>query len=396
MNRTPLAFGILALLMLVFTPYAANTYPIAATNTCTQLNSTFLACADGIPIKVQFSVTAPYAPSFGTFSVAQVDYANVSEPLNAFGNQCTVPSGSTSSCSVTISGIPLSAGNGTLAKSIKLKLTSISYPQISFNRSVNITIYHYLTANGSLYLRIYDSAYSEYLGENLTYGYFCSGYGICSSGVAYGISVAGAYLSLAEQNINHGSTQQAIYNVTEANRTLGGGRLQYNSFVSASNRIVNNVIRARYMLANLSNSYSLDYVSLNSCPTKNTTYGRNIASQISKAEGYPMQTTLNGSVTYLQLVMNISAYNNNAIAYCGGAKSKSSGSGLSARTIYIAVIAIVAILLIIYIVLRIRTSREIRRIREGADERKEESEKKDEEKRHGNQPEEEAGADEKK
>ena len=190
---------------------------------------------------------------FSPFTVSQVDYANVSEPLNSFGNQCTVASQSTTACSVTLTPIPLSMGNGTVQKSIKLKLISMPYPQLVFNRTVNVTIYHYLTPNESFYLGIYDSVHSRYLGQNLTYNYFCSAYGICNSGVSYGISVTGAYIQLATDNINHGSISQAIYNVTSANRTLNGGVLQYNLFVNTSNKIVNNVLLARYMLANSSN-----------------------------------------------------------------------------------------------------------------------------------------------
>lgn len=367
-------------------------------NTCMQANSTFIACMDGAPIKLAFSITAPVAPSFGSFDVTQVDYANVTEPLDIFGNQCVVGSGATATCFVTLNPIPLSMGNGTLTKTIWFQLRSIPYPQLVFNRSVNITIYHYLSHNESIFLQSYNSAYNAYARENSTYAYFCSAYGICSAGIAYGISVEGAYLSLALDNANSGMIQQALYNVSVANRTLVGGLAQYASFVNASNRIVNNVIRTNSLLANISSSYPSYKAMLNNCTTGNTTYLKNIETQVSNAESYPMQTTLNGSIKYLQITNNISAYVSQAIAHCSGRKSILSPFGnLFQRNTYLVILGFVVAIMVIYAILRYRSHMEVKRIRESVteEERKEEVEKKDEEKRHGGQPEAEAGADDK-
>jgi hypothetical protein len=375
MDRFHAGVGMVVLALLLLTASASLTvYPLSNSETCSQVNSTFIACYDGYSIPVSFSVTAPNSPSFGPFRVSQVDYANVSQPLDSFGNQCAVQSGATISCFISIKALPLSVGNGTVEKSIQLRLTSQPYPQLAFNRSINITIYHYLSHNESVLFSIYNSTSSAYLKDNATYGYFCRGYGICSANVGYGISVTGSYLELASENINYGSMQAATYNASVANRSINGLGSQYAFFVNNSNRIVNNVIEARSLLSAASNHYVNDEPFLNVCTVGNSTYGKNIQLEIQNAEGYPMETNLTGSVKYLQLATNISDYTNNAIAQCKTSGQSSGKTGvpgsISKNTIYIIIIAIILILILIYVVLRYRSDQEIRRIREDADEKR--------------------------
>lgn len=376
MNRIQAGFGILTFAFLALAASAVvAVYPLSPSNTCSQVNSTFIACYDGYSIPVSFSITAPYSASFSPFLVSQADAYNVSLPLDAFGNQCSISSGSTISCFVTLSPIPLSAGNGTIRKDIGLRLVSQPYPQLVFNRSINITIYHFLSRNESILESNYNFVSSRYKEDNATYVYFCQGYGICSTNVAYGMEVTGDYLALARENINHSSMEQAIYNVSVANRSLTGVGSQFAFFVNNSNEIFNNVIKARYILANLSNSYLPYRPALDNCTTGSTTYGKNIASQISGAEAYPMQTTLNSSERYLQLAQSISAYTDNAIAHCVSAKQSAptttkSAGGANKDTIYIILIIIVLIIIAIFGILRIRAEAEVRKIREEEDERR--------------------------
>ncbi len=387
MDGLRLAFFIVSIsLMAVLPSAAAGNLPGAAGMQCSQVNSSYIACYDGVPIGISFSIGAPYSSVFGPFTVTQVDYANVSEPLDVFGSQCTVQSGQTVSCFATLKAIPLSAGNGTVRRTIRLQLKSQPYPQLVFNKSINMTIYHYLTHNESVFLDVFNSASSRYAQYNATYNYLCNGFGLCSSSVAYGLSVSGAYLALASANIDAGLTAQAVYNASIANRTLAGVGGLYAAYLNDSNRVMNSVIRSRYVLERARNAYQHYESSLFNCSIGSTTYGKNILTQISEAESYPMQTTVNGSGRYSQLIANISSYTDNAIGHCGTNLGKLPGSislgSFSKNALYI-IAAIAAAIAALFLILRFRSSKEVEKIRQEIEEKVEEmhKEKKEEEKK---------------
>ena len=357
---------------------AAQGYIVGSQNICTQSNATFIACYDGNPMNFTFQISAPYAVGYGPYIAYAIDNNNVSEPLNLFGSICSIPGGETVECMVTLNPMPLSSGNGIVIKNIRLKLQSQPYPQLSFNRSVNVTIYHYLTRNQSIFQNKYQSTFSQYISENETYGYFCSGYGICKGSIGYGISVAGAYLGLASQNAQKDDVGSAMSNVSIANDTLRAQEGEYLLFVNRSNMIINNVIKGHYLLAATWNTFKPYSSKLYNCPTGNTTYGKNIFTQIGNAENYPMETTLNGSDRYIQTVSNISAYTSNALQKCAGvgaANSTSTGgflSGLSNADKYIIVGIIAASIIAIYLILRFKGSREVEAMRREIEDRAEE------------------------
>ncbi len=384
----------IASLFLTILPPVQAALPAAVQGACIQTNATFISCADGIPVRFGFSITGPNAPGFGSFSVTPLDYANVSEPLDSFGNACQVGSGEAAYCTVILSPASVFALNGTVKKEILLRLDSISYPQLKFNSSVNVTIFHYLDKNESLFVSTYLQAFSRYALENDTYLYFCNSYNICNSGVSYGINVAGSYLALAGYDAKLGLIPGAMDNASVANRSLAGGTADYVSFVNTSNRIVNNVIKANYLLAAVSNSYSANKIAIGNCTVGGMTYSKNIGEQLNSTEAYPMQNTLNGSIRYLQEVKNLSTYNADAVTRCSSSE-KNGGAASFFHDIYgknlpeiILIIAI--IILAIYAVLRYRSHIEVKRIRDAA-----KDETADEEMRHGEQPEAEAGADDK-
>lgn len=361
---------------------------------CAPFNATMLACRDGYPIKVSFSVSAPYPLFYGSFTVMPADTANVSEAVDSFGNQCSVPSGSTQTCSVNLKPIPLLQGNGTIKETIKLGLRSTSYPQIVFNDSFNVSIYHYLDQNESAFIRAYNRTFFMYEHENESYGYFCDVYGICNSEVGYGIAISGRYLAFAYQDANQSFFENAYYNMSVANSTLADGYGQYSAFVNQSNGILENWILARYQLASDANKFNANSAGLEKCGE-----AANISDGINNTGASGVQTTLNSSINYKKKVANLTSYENSEIVRCASASGASSPtglvSGIEGNRIYLVLVAVVIIVLV-YAVLRFRSHREVKKIREeAASEKAHEAleEKKDDEKRHGEQPEAEAGAD---
>lgn len=403
MQRTQATFfvaGIAAIFLWIFGAYSgAVIVNPGATGNCNYLNSTFIACKDGVPINISFLVNAPYPQSYGTFAVSTVDTANVTEALDSFGNPCTVPSGSSNACFVTLKAIPISMGNGTIPKSIKLRLRSIPYPQLVFNNSINITIYHYLDHNGTLFENEYTATLAQYQYENSSYRYFCIAYSICNSGLGYGIQLAGSYLQFAAINANKGTIKQALYNISAANSTMGSGYSSFLIFVNTSNRIINNQVQAQYIIANSINQFNAYRAKLTNCSVGNTNYAARIGRGLNNSLAYPRQTVLNGSQIYLGYVNNVSAYEANAIGYCANGKaappSGNQSSGFLQKYWVDIVVGVVIIIIALYALMRFRSAQEIKRIREGAEEKKheeEEREKADEERRHGDQPEQEAGS----
>ena len=386
------SFLLIALALLLPLQHAASAI-LNPSGPCAPFNTTLLACRDGYPITVSFSVSAPYPLFYGSFTVMPADTTNVSEAVDSFGNQCSLQSGSTQTCSVNLKPIPLLQGNGTIKKTVLLRLRSTSYPQIVFNDSFNISIYHYLDQNESIFIRAYNQTFLRYEAENESYSYFCGVYGICNSQVGYGIALSGSYLAFSYQDASQNLLSNAYYNVSVANSTLSGEYGQYSAFVNQSNKILQNWVSARYQLANDTNKFNANEAALAKCGI-----ATNIADGINNTAASSMPTTLNGSANYKGKVANFTDYEDGEISRCLSGSGVSSATGfissIEGNSIYL-ILIVVIIIVLVYAVLRFRSHREVKRIREEAVTEKAHealAEKKDDEKRHGEQPEAEAGA----
>lgn len=355
----------IALFAVVFALFAAFAHaaPVSLPSSCNQINSSFAVCRDGTPITIGFSVTGPNEPGFGNFQVIQVGNSTLSEPIDSFGNQCIVASSQTNYCYATLNPIPLTSGNGTQEYMVRLLLKSIPYPQLTFNRTFNITISHYIDRNDSIFISEYLSTLAAYQNENNTYSYFCDAYGICDKNIAYNIGIAGVYLDLSGYNIDHGTVTQAIFNTSVANRSITDGQQSYQLFINTSNNVVHNVVLSNYLLAKEYNYYEGNESRLNNCSVGGSTYGNNIRTEIANAESYPMQNSLNGSARYLGLVRNISTYEIQAVKSCKSGKPLASPLGTAGSIWPEAIIAIIAIIIVIYVILVYRGHQEVKRIR---------------------------------
>ncbi|MGC8587083.1 MAG: hypothetical protein ACP5K9_02215 [Candidatus Micrarchaeia archaeon] len=270
------------------------------TQKCVQLNESYISCPDGANITLTFSASAPYAPYYGNFTVYPTDFANESMPTNIYGRICSVPSSSTVTCFMTIKPISLFSGNGTASRKITLLLVSENYPQVRFEQYFNITIEHYQSPFGYTILSIYRGVNSTYVNMSSVYNYFCSTYEVCNSSLGSSLYYAGSEISKASASISNSSLQQAYAELMLANTTLTNSEAEYSSFVSMSNKISNNIIKAKYLIANATDIYLANAGKLSNCTFLNgTSYANYINSSIKSISSYSMLNTLQSSSAYL-------------------------------------------------------------------------------------------------
>ena len=97
---------LLLLLVLGSNVYALNVSQIysGSGERCLQLTPSNITCPDGIPIVTSFALSSQSYPYYyyGNFTAYALRGENMSSPVNAYGEPCTVSSSSTSVCFVTI------------------------------------------------------------------------------------------------------------------------------------------------------------------------------------------------------------------------------------------------------------------------------------------------------
>jgi len=238
---------------------------------CKQLNASFISCPDGVPIKVVFSLSAPYNPPYlGSFAVYPVQYWNTSEVMNIYGNgRCIVSWSNTSVCMLYLNPVPPINGNGIINRTIPLRLVSSLYPQVTFNRTINVTINHYITSGEASLLSLYNNVYANLTSIETSYNYFCKLYSVCSPALEANISSASNALSLASQQLNNSLLYASYYNISIANTTINKMYPSFQAFVNSSNKIVENIITAKYILANITNTYYVKKSLLENCTFPN-------------------------------------------------------------------------------------------------------------------------------
>jgi len=334
---------------------------------CKQLNASYLSCPDGVPIKVVFSLSAPYSPPYlGNFTVYPVQYWNTSEIMNIYGNgKCIVSWSSTSACMLYLNPIPPIDENGIIKRIIPLKLVSSLYPQVTFNRTINVTISHYITSGEAYLLSLYNNVYANLTSIEASYNYFCKLYSICSPALEANISLASNALSLASQQLNNSLLYASYYNISLANTTLSKIYPSFQAFVNSSNKIVENIIKARYILANITNTYYMKRALLENCTFPNrSTYSTYINNSINMLRGYTTLNTINNSEAYLSLVKNLKANETSLINAC---QSKHS-IGISLNTgmgfkYMLYLFGAIIIILAAYALFRLNEIREVNKVR---------------------------------
>ena len=357
-------FGIIILSSLASSFSVSNLY---SPGVCKQLNASYLSCPDGVPIKVVFSLSAPYEPPYlGNFTAYPVQYWNTSEVMNIYGNgKCVVSWSSTSACMLYLNPIPPIDGNGVINRTIPLKLISSVYPQVTFNRTINVTISHYITSGEAYLLSLYDNVYANLTSIEASYNYFCNLYSVCSPALEANISLASNALSLASQQLNNSLLYASYYNVSLANTTLNKMYPSFQAFVNSSNKIVENIIKARYILANITNSYYMKRALLENCTfTNGSKYSTYINNSINMLSGYSTLNTINNSEVYLSLVKNLKANETSLISACQSKHSIVISFNNSMGFKYMLYLfGAIIIILAAYALLRLNEIREVNKVR---------------------------------
>ncbi len=324
---------------------------------CNQTSANLISCQDGKPITVAFSVSAPYAPIYGTFTAYPTDYANETFPIDFYGSLCTISSSSTKTCFLTLNPISPFQGNGTVAKTISIKFVSSNYPQISFTNSFNITIVHTATPETSALVSLYDSVNGTYNSMSNVYYSRCTSYDVCWANLSGTLQATHAQLANASSQVLHSRLDAAYYNISIANRSITSMNPTYDLYVNISNRIINNVVKANYLISNATALYYNDTKQLSNCTFANgTSYDSYVSNSLAPLRTYPMLNTVSGSTGYLNLATNVSSKEDALVRACISAKpilpkiSIEAPSGATRYLEYVGVIAIVAFA--IYMLLR--------------------------------------------
>jgi len=357
-------FGIMLLSSLVSSFSISTLY---SPGVCKQLNASYLSCPDGVPIKVVFSLSAPYNPPYlGNFTVYPIQYWNTSEVMNVYGNgKCIVSWSSTSVCMLYLDPIPPVNGNGIINRAIPLKLASSVYPQVTFNRTINVTISHYITSGEAYLLSLYNNVYANLTSIEASYNYFCKLYSVCSPALEGNISLASNALSLASQQLNNSLLYASYYNISLANTTLDKMYPSFQAFVNSSNKIVENIITAKYILANITNTYYAKRTLLENCTFPNgSKYSTYINNSINMLSGYSTLNTLNNSEAYLSLVKNLKANETSLINVCQSKHSIGISFNSSMGFKYMLYLfGAIIIILAAYALFRLNEIREVNKVR---------------------------------
>jgi hypothetical protein len=363
-------YTLLFFIAMIASTYAFSTASIFSVGQCKQVNASYLVCPDGIPIKVSFSISAPYAPPYmGNFSVYPIQYWNTSEVTNIYNGRCIVPASETTTCFVTLNAIPIATSNGIANRQIELKLVSSAYPQMVFNESLNITIQHYETSGEQFIENLYNTTSSMLYKDNYTYTYFCSIYSICSTGISSNMTYAARAIANARSQLYNSMLEAAYANITLANATLYNMLGSFSSFANTSNLIVSTDIKARYLLTNSTNAYYKHEKELYNCTFSNgTRYSSYIGNAIKGLNNYSTLNTLNGADAYLNLSTRLNANETMLIRSCiSGYAAPISIKLPIGFNLLLYLFAAVIVILLVYAALRFIDSRTVSKMREAPD-----------------------------
>ncbi|MGC8710742.1 MAG: hypothetical protein ACP5RF_04025 [Candidatus Micrarchaeia archaeon] len=365
MHKNNATYMLFFIATIIASASAFSTSSIYTVSQCSQTNASYLICPDGMPIKISFAISAPYSPPYmGNFSVYPIQYWNTSEITNIYGSQCIVPASETTTCFVTVNAIPISASNGIVSKSIKLKLISSSYPQITFNETLNVSIEHYITSGELFIENLYNSTASVLETDNYTYSYFCGVYSICSANLESNISSAAHSLALAKAQLYNSMLLAAYSNITAANSTLYSIKDNFSSFANTSSAIVSAGIKAKYMLANSTGTYYKHEKELYNCTFPNgTRYSSYLSNYIKAMNNYSTLNTLSGANAYLGMATKLSSNETSLIEKC----TRGAGTALIKLPIgfnyMLYFFAAIVIILLAYAALRLIDLRNVSKMR---------------------------------
>ena len=333
--------------------FASNPLFSGSSYMCKQLNSSYIICPDGANITVSFSISAPYAPYYGNFSVYPLEYANESLPLDVFGSQCVVQSYTTKTCTIKLSPFSIFTGNGTSNRTISLLLVSSIYPQVRYQQNFSVTVMHYLTSPESMLLELFNSTYANFTRITNSYYYFCSGYQICNASLANGISTIDSALRNSSIAINASNLSLAYSQLAAASNATASISAQADGFINSSNIILDYIMRGRTSLANATSLFYANRPLLQNC---SATYTAKLNSTLAGLSSYPNLNTLQGAANFANATKGVLANETAMLGKCKAKPSLPAGTSLKPGIYVTLTFAAIIIVLAAYIYIKLRGS----------------------------------------
>jgi hypothetical protein len=139
----------------------------------------------------------------------------------------------------------------------------------------------------------------------------------------------------------------------------------FQAFVNSSNKIVENIITAKYILANITNTYYTKKALLENCTFPNgSKYSAYINNSINILSGYNTLNTLNNSEAYLSIVKNLKANETSLISACQSKHSIGISFNTSMGFKYMLYLfGAIIIILAAYALFRLNEIREVNKVR---------------------------------
>ncbi|MEM3416311.1 MAG: hypothetical protein QW719_03170 [Candidatus Micrarchaeaceae archaeon] len=327
---------------------------------CKQLNASYIICPDGANITVSFSISAPYAPYYGNFSVYPLQYANESLPLNIFGGQCVVQSQSTKTCTIKLAPFSVFTGNATNSRTVSLLLVSSIYPQVRYQQNFSVMVMHYLTSSEEMLLGFFNATYANFTRIANSYSYFCSSYQICNASLASDIAAIGSEISNASSAMNASNLGLAYSSIAAASNATSEISPIARAFINSSNAIVNYIMKGRASLANATSLFAENKQVLQNC---SPAYVAKFNATLAGLSAYTDLGTLAGAAYFANSTQSALANETAVLAKCRSKPLPQVGAILKPN-IYIT-LAFVAIIIVLaaYVYFRLRGSFEVRSMR---------------------------------
>ncbi len=343
---------------------------------CVQSSATNLTCMDSAPIVIAVSLSAQAYPYYyyGNFTAYAPLGAAYADPVGVYGGRCTVESGATSLCYVTLPAIPPTALNGTLERNVSLILASDAYPQVRFTSYLNVSIVHYDNSTERTAVGLYNSTEAQYGTMGPEYAFLCTSYLICNSTIGAALGAAGTELYNATQDLNKSLVTEAYLNTTAASLSLSSIVSSFPAFEAKANGLINEDIAGEDAATNASSLYFKDSSLLYDC---DSAYAESIGANISSIGPAPQPPSAVMSAQYLAEATavrdNITAEIERCSSATASASEASSGpaptglkSGKGAAFPYSYLLILPVLVAVVYVIARIRGAAEARRIRDEA------------------------------
>ncbi len=352
--------------------YVAPIYTGIVGRNCVQPNVTYISCPDGSNISVAITVSAPYTPLLGNYTVWQVQDKGLRAVSGAYGGECAVGYGKSATCFVSVPAFSAFSGNGTVNESIALRIMPSDYPQEAYSENVSVVVNHYINGTGYSAVEAYQSAYSQYSIRSNAYSYACYQFGLCNSSIEEDIAFVNRTLSDARQSILKGAYGGSLLNISFAATELGNSNATFSAFETHATPIVQDVISGRTSISGAAASFVNNTEALRNCSSSNNTAAMEyLAGRVSAAESFPQPITQIEAQQYKAYADGLSANVSRIVASCSksGTFSASAGFSLSMPGLGIGsaaeyiIIAIAIIVLALYVRSVLATRSEMRRIR---------------------------------